>query len=206
MEDYKPNSNKFKKEAQMESVTPEKKVPKVITGSAKTKKKSEIRKFTDVFISEDVGNVKSYILMDVLIPRIKDTVVDIIKNSVDMIFYGGNSGHSERRPTAAKISYNRYYDKPRDRRDYRVNNTRNGLDYDDILFDNRGDAEAVLSAMEDIIDQYSVVSVGDLYDLAEISTKNYAVNKYGWTDIRSAQVIRVRDGYMLKLPRALPLD
>ena len=30
--------------------------------------------------------------------------------------------------------------------------------------------------------------------------------KYGWTDIRNASVIRVRDGYMIKLPKALPLN
>ena len=35
---------------------------------------------------------------------------------------------------------------------------------------------------------------------------NYTDNKYGWTDIRNASVIRVRDGYMIKLPKALPLN
>ena len=60
MDDYKPNSHKFKEE-QKES-TSEKKVEKVISGTAKSKKKNEIQKFADVFISEDVNNVKSYIL------------------------------------------------------------------------------------------------------------------------------------------------
>lgn len=202
---YKPNSHKFKEDAKS-SLNEEKKIQKVVAGNVKTRKKSDIQKFTDVFISEDIGNVKNYILMDVLIPRIRDTVVDIIKNSVDMIFYGGASGPSSKRSTVSKVSYSRYYNES-GRRDYNsATKTRSGLDYDDIIFDNRGDAEAVLSAMEDIIDQYGVVSVGDLYDLAEISTKNYAVNKYGWTDIRSATVFRSREGYMLKLPRALPLD
>jgi hypothetical protein len=50
-----------------------------------------------------------------------------------------------------------------------------------------------------------LVSVADLYDLVGV-TGNYTDNKYGWTDIRSASVIRVRDGYMLKLPKALPLN
>ena len=78
-------------------------------------------------------------------------------------------------------------------------------DYDDIIFDNRGDAEAVLSSMEDVIDQYGVVSIADLFDLAEVSNSNYAMNNYGWTDLRTANVVRVRDGYILKLPRALPI-
>lgn len=60
--------------------------------------------------------------------------------------------------------------------------------------------------MNDIISQYGVVSVLDLYDLADVSTDNYAANKYGWTDISGCKAIRVRDGYILKLPRALPLN
>ena len=52
---------------------------------------------------------------------------------------------------------------------------------------------------------YGTVSVADLYDLVGISG-NYTDNKYGWTNIRNAEPIRVRDGYMLKLPKALPLN
>ena len=37
-------------------------------------------------------------------------------------------------------------------------------------------------------------------------TGNYTDNKYGWTNIRNAEVVRVRDGYRIKLPRALPID
>ena len=66
MENYKPNSHKAKEEASKN--VPEKKIEKVISGTAKSKKKSEVRKLTDVFISEDVDSVKSYILLDVLVP------------------------------------------------------------------------------------------------------------------------------------------
>lgn len=48
-----------------------KKVEKIVKGKVKTKKKSEISKFKDVFISEDAKDVKSYIIMDVLIPAAK---------------------------------------------------------------------------------------------------------------------------------------
>ena len=39
-----------------------KKVEKVVTGTVKTKKKNEISKFADVFISEDISNVKNFVL------------------------------------------------------------------------------------------------------------------------------------------------
>ena len=203
MEEYPSNSNKVKEAKRQQALT-EKKVEKVITGMARTKKKSEIRKFTDVFISEDVNNVKSYILMDVLVPAIKKAISDIVTNGVDMILYG-EAGSNKKRSTVSKISYNKMFDDPRSSRIHSERG-RTGLDYDVLIFDSRGDAEAVLSALEDIIAQFGVASVGDLYDLAQVSTTNYAINKYGWSDLRSAEVIRARDGYMIKLPRALPLN
>ena len=86
-----------------------------------------------------------------------------------------------------------------------VSRTRTGYDYDDIILESRGEAEDVLERMDELIATYQVVSVADFYDLVGVSG-NYTDNKYGWTDIRNASVIRVRDGYMIKLPKALPLN
>lgn len=202
MEEYKPNSHKYKEDQNRSS--PEKKVEKVIAGTVKSKKKSEIRKFTDVFISEDINNVKSYILLDVLIPAIKKAISDIVTNGIDMILYG-ETGKTKSNSIASKVSYRSYYDGRNDRRDYSAIRTKISYNYDDIIFDNRGEAEDVLSRMDELISTYGLVSVADLYDLVGV-TGNYTDNKYGWTNIRSASVIRVRDGYMLKLPKALPLD
>ncbi len=202
MEEYKPNSHKYKEDQNRSS--PEKKVEKVIAGTVKSKKKSEIRKFTDVFISEDIDNVKSYILLDVLIPAIKKAISDIVTNGIDMILYG-ETGKTKSNSTASKVSYRSYYDGRNGRRDYSAIRTKISYNYDDIIFDNRGEAEDVLSRMDELISTYGLVSVADLYDLVGV-TGNYTDNKYGWTNIRSASVIRVRDGYMLKLPKALPLD
>lgn len=202
MEEYAANSHKSKEELKENSL-PEKKVEKVISGSAKVKKKGEIEKFTDVFISEDISNVKSYIMMDVLVPAVKKAISDIVTNGIDMILYG-ESGRTKRNSSATRVSYGKVYDREVDsRKDYR-SNIRN--DYDDILFENRGDAEAVLDAMNDIIGQYGVVSVLDLYDLAEVSTNNHTCNKYGWRNITGAKAVRVREGYVLKLPKASPLN
>ncbi len=205
MEEYKPNSHKSKEAQKEEASPPDKKVEKVISGSAKPKKKGEMQKFADVFISEDVVNVKSYILMDVLVPAIKKAISDIVTNGIDMILYG-ETGRTRKASSGTKVSYGKYYDREPDRRRDRPVSSRGGYDYDDIVFETRGDAEKVLDSMNDIISQYGVVSVLDLYDLADVSTDNYAANKYGWTDISGCKAIRVRDGYILKLPRALPLN
>lgn len=202
MQEYKSNSHKSKEQ----EVTSEKKIEKVTTGTVKTKKKSELRKFTDVFISEDVESVKSYIILDVLVPAVKKAISDIVTNGIDMILYGEN-GSNAKKSTASKVSYRSYYDRQRDdRMDRRpVPRQVGGYNYDDIILESRGEAEEVLSRMDELVETYGMVSVADLCDLVGATCK-YTDNKYGWTDIRSAHVIRTRDGYMIKLPKALPLD
>lgn len=202
---YKSNSHKSREEQRQESLETKKKVEKVVKGPVKAKK-NEMRKLTDIFISEDVNNVKSYIFMDVLVPAIKKAISDVVRNGIDMILYG-DTGRSENRSSASKVSYRNYYDNERDRRDAANQRTRTGYSYDDIVLDNRGEAEEVLSRMDELVETYGIVSVADLYDLVGI-TGNYTDNKYGWTEltIKGARVERVRDGYMIKLPKALPLN
>ena len=196
---YKPNSHKSKVETKE---TVEKKVEKVTTGVVKTKKKTGFQKLADVFISEDASNVGNYIVGDVLIPVIKKAVSDIVTNGIDMILYG-ESGRTKRSTGASYVSYNDYSRRRDEHRDSR--RTRTGYSYDDIILDSRGEAEEVLTRMDELIEQYGMVSVADLYDLVGI-TGNYTDNKYGWTNIRSAEPVRVRDGYMLRLPKALPIN
>lgn len=202
MENYQSNSHKSKEKANIE----DKKIEKVITGTVKTKKKSEVKKFTDIFISEDAGNVKSYILMDVLIPAIKKAISDIVTNGIDMMLYG-EAGRTKKNSNASKVSYRSYYDRDNERRrDYGSIRTRSGYDYSDIILDSRGEAEDVLTRMDEIVETYGMVSVADLYELVGIQGQ-YTDNKYGWTsNIRNADVVRIRDGYLLKLPKALPFD
>lgn len=182
----------------------EKRVEKVISGTAKSKKKNDIQKFKDVFVSEDISSVKSYVFMDVIVPALKKAISDVVTNGIDMLLYGDTG--KTRKNSASKVSYRGYYDSINQRKEYSVPRAKSGYDYDDIIFENRGDAEAVLDAMNDIISQYGVVSVLDLYDLAEVSTDNYTAKKYGWTDIGGCKPIRVKDGYILKLPKAMPIN
>lgn len=187
----------------------EKRVQKVAKGPVKTKT-NEVRKLADIFISEDIANVKNYIFMDVLVPAIKKAIYDIVTNGIDMFLYGG-TGKGKTSSNAPKVSYRNYYDqKNNNNSGYRGSeNTKshNGFDYEDIVFSNRGDAELVKQQMRDVISRYGVVTIADMYEMADPNlTAPYTSHKYGWMDVSSAEAVRVRDGYILKLPRAVPID
>lgn len=196
MEEYKSNSHKSRERAKAE--LPEKKVEKIVSGSVKTKKKSGINKLAGIFVPEDVDNVKSYILEDVVVPAVKDIILDAVKAVL------GVKSPSGRRSSASKVSYRKYYEDPaqESRRNYNIQ----GYDFDDIFFTTRAEAENVLTAMDEIVSSYRIVSVADYFDLVGVDSP-WTANSYGWTDnIRNARVVNARDGYTIKFPRATPID
>lgn len=204
MAEYKGNS--FKQREQEKEAKQEKQVVKVVKGVVKSRKKGELQKLRDVFIEEDIDTVKERIFIEIIKPTVKRLVYNIIEGSASMML-GQGSGNGGKHGSVSRVRYDGYFDDPRSKqRDYASTSVRNALDYDDIIFDNRGDAELVLSAMEDILAKYRFVSVADLFELADISNNNFTTNKYGWADLQSARVVPTRGGYMLRLPRAVPLD
>lgn len=177
----------------------EKKVKKVITGKAVKKKQSY---FSSEMIKKDLIGIGEYVFKDVLIPTIKKTISEIVSTGTDMLLYHGDVRAPKKPNGSSYISYNSYssnssYARPRE-------NSRDDYRYDDIILDNRGEAEEVLSGMVDILDRYHVVSIADLYDLVGLSSRSTDHN-YGWTNLSSASTARVKDGYLLKLPKAILL-
>lgn len=203
MADYKPNSNRFKEE-QKHASADEKRVSKVVKGNVKTKKKSEISKFADIFIVEDFHTVVTYAFTDVLIPGAKKIIRDVLFESIDMLF--GTTGSRNKKDNGPHVSYAKFYEKDRDRRPSEAPRATSRFDFDNLVFESRGEAEAVLDEMNNVIGTYGFVSVADLYDMAGLSNPPYTSNKFGWTNISSAEAVRVSDGYILKLSKALPID
>lgn len=72
----------------------------------------------------------------------------------------------------------------------------------DIVFQTREDAETALSSMEDVIKQYGVISLADVYDIVGGVAPSYATNKYGWKSLENVKVVRCREGYFIEVPKA----
>lgn len=183
----------------MAEETREKKVEKVVSGTVITKKQPAYKKFFGSIAQEDSRTLKDYFLYDILAPMIKRGIEDI----VHVWLFGTGKRDYDRASTRSTVSYRSYYD-DRDRgTKTRVLST--GYNYDDIILSSRAEAEKVLTSMDDLIDKYGLISVADYYDLVDVSSQ-YTDNHYGWDDIRSARVVRVSNGYMIKLPKAVPIN
>lgn len=206
MSDYAPNSHKFKEE-QKNAVAEKPKTEKVISGKA-TVKKNEIRKFRDIFFAEDFDAVKSYICQDVLIPLVKKAIYDIGVGSLDTLMFGKNGNRPRTNGNTSYISYGSNYNNRGgsrfvdERTDTRPNDVRS---YEDIVIPTREEATDVLNRLDELIENYKRATVGDYYDACGL-TCDYTAYNYGWINLRSAEVVRVRDGYKVKLPKAMPID
>ena len=182
-------------------------VQKVVKGKTKVKKESEIAKIGKSIISDECKSIKEYAIYDVLVPVVKDTISQLVKGAIDMIFYGevkpqkggsrGGSGYS-------KVSYSDYYDRPsRKTPDRRLPER---ASYDNVSFESRNDAIEVLERMDEIVEQYGVVRVADLFEMAGMTGNGPTDNNYGWYSTKNASVERDRYGdYYIKIGRPAAL-
>lgn len=201
-EEFPSNSHKSKETKIEKRVT-----EKVVKGKVKKKKKSLGSRMSESFLEDDSANVFQYILWDVLVPAAKNTISDVVTNAVQMFLFGENRepDRIRRDRNRSYVSYSSYYEDDRKPRHGHRVNRRASQNFDDIFFDYREDAEEVLDRLADLLDQYNMVTVQDLYDLVGI-TSNYTDQKWGWYNLNTARVVRCRDGYALRLPRTEEME
>lgn len=201
----KPNSNRYREQKSSEEGH---RVDKVVKGSVKKNQTTALQKFTKAFVPEDAKSIKEYVadeapgLIQSFLRRLFQNVLDTYlpengrsyRNSSSGYFPGSNSAF---RYDAIRGGNTSNYG-------IRSRNVNTVYEYENICFDEYGDAQDVLDGLYDCLGRYEKVRVFDLYDLAGVAT-NSTDRNYGWTDLRGTRIISTRDGWMIDLPRAIPL-
>jgi hypothetical protein len=210
MEEFPPNSAK----SQMPKPAPkppQKKVEKVVTGEVVVRKKSFTEKFKGVFIGGEAKSAMSYIAYEVLLPAFRNMVVDATSKGIERIIYGDSS---PRRPSTPGYGPRVQYNSPSRSASRAPMRTERAMGYSrpqetrresvELLFASREEADTVLDTMASIIDQYEVVSVADLHELAGLPA-NHTDNKWGWTNLAQARTQQTREGYVINFPPVEPI-
>ena len=206
--DYKGNSNKDK-----DPKTPKKEIQKVISTDVAVQKKSLGTKFKDLFIEADFKSVSRYVIWDVLLPAARNTMFDALTKGGERMLFGDsairrrNLGPSAGPRVTYNAPINRGYRgdaaRPASRVPMETRSPRHSRE--DFILSSREEAELVLERMNDIIDTYDVVSVADLNDLVGFPT-NFTDNKWGWLYLGDVQIQQIREGYLINLPQAEPIQ
>lgn len=188
-----------------------------VTSATKRKKGVMERLVTGLAGPDGLPSVGHYLTHDVVLPAIKEIVVNSVTSGINMMMYGPDSagrrntyqGYSQRgaayRPNTnyqnsyqANSTTNVKY--KNEARPYRKETRAGNFNSEDYILSSRGEAQAVLDQLLEQIDDYGWTSLADFFDLVGIDS-NYTDNNYGWTDLQFAKFVVVRGGYALRLPR-----
>lgn len=208
--EFPGNSHNVTGEPKNPSDKPPKEVHKVVTVDAVQRKKPLGRRFKELFFGGEFKGATKYIFGDVLVPALRNMVVDGVTKGIERVIYG--EAGPRRRPELGRprISYNspveRYSQRPTrgmlpDQPPYSRGRRQ---EVSDIILVSRDEAETVVERMIDIIDKFDAVSVGDLHDLVGLPT-TYVDNKWGWTSLGGVNIRQIREGYLIDLPPVEPI-
>jgi hypothetical protein len=203
--DFPSNSDKSK-----EAPPEEKDLKRVTSGTATRRKKSLRKQFSETFVAGDAKSALNYVLFDVLVPAAKDMITEAGSQGIEKLIFGDSRRKGAAPPTAGAqgyVSYNRYAMGNRQSAPQRAmsRRARASHDFDEIVLDERTEAEEVIDRLFEVVSRYGSATVADLYELVGLPG-THTDNKWGWHDLRGAGVSRVRGGFLLDLPEPQPLD
>lgn len=185
---------------------PEKKVEPV--EGVKLVKRPASKRFFDSMIAESPKVIMGRVASEVLIPRFKAGLEEMGNAFLAGVLWGNGTNRPISqvvKGTVIRGGHTNYQgvssmgQDPRQLARAAASRTSTG-NYQDILCDTQQRAEQILASLYDRLNEYRVVTVGDLYDEAGI-TAQISDSGYGWTSLEGARIVHQRDGYVLALPR-----
>ena len=192
-------------------------VEKRIT-EGKVHEKGPLEKAVGVFLAEDFETVKGHIMDDYISPRLTDFakdavrkvkrfIIDSIAGAAEIALFGKSErrdGYYNRGDRPYSSYYYRYGDsysqENRNQEEHKIRSL-----VMPIEIPSYGKAEEVLGELIAITKKYPCASVGDYYDLVGIQPSSVDYDR-GWFDLVDVKIIEGRDGYILDLPKPVPLN
>lgn len=157
------------------------------------------------FFAKDMSEVGSYLWKDRIIPGLKKFVYDIFTNGLHMSLFGNGAANQSSQgyqyvSPYQGVAYGSMYKNQAPKPAQAPQS--NGLGYDRFLFEERGDAEKALVQLQDIINEFGMTRVSDLYDILQKTPPTPEAHNYGWESVVDAVVVPCADGFTIKFPKA----
>lgn len=197
-----------------------KKLTPVVNIDATKVRKSTGRQFFSSLVTHDFGVIWDYLIDPddgIVTNALRALGAEVGCSIISMIFkQGPKSGGGSRHWNSQPTNYGSIYRtsstgifKHEEQKSYetgRLDSRRSSMDYMDIQFDNRADAERVLESMRDILEQYPSVSIANFYDLVGYDYgSNWTCHDFGWTDLSEVIVTWSHGAWIIALPKAISI-
>jgi hypothetical protein len=203
MQDFPPNSRMARETEPPENIEP------VTTAETVRRKRGLGRQFKETFFQGTGRDVIGYMVEDVVVPAIRDTLYNAWQGGLDKMIYGDSRGGRRRstgplaNSSTGHVAYDRISKSQSASPPQRILSGRSRArhDFDDIIIDSMKEAHEVIDRLFDVLSMYGQVSVAQLYALTGIRAE-HTDNKWGWTNLKGSRAVRLADGrYLLDLPR-----
>ena len=164
------------------------------------------QKFAMLFVEESGDSIKEYVISDLIIPAIKDSII----GAIEMLLYGTARSRSSKHGTSSSgyTPYNKYAAssptrssavQTKSQGSYNINQ------YRDITYDTRAEAEDVYHTLLDLVNDsdYHQATIADFFDASEISIdNNYIFDDWGWKELPEKYPVRHAPGgrFYLDMP------
>lgn len=201
--EYPSNSNKSKEDS--------KALVKPVVESPVSVRKKRNNKLLKLIFAQDFNDIKSGLIKEYVEPKAKDLSwsfiqagIDLVTNAFRMMVYEDYKPVDRGKLPAERYSYSNYYSYPYSQpyANRPAPTMASELNYDEFTYSSRGEAEAVLTELKNLIARCRCATVLDLYNLSNVSTSNYTFQDWGWTDLNFAEVRQSPQGYIIALPKA----
>lgn len=202
MQDFPSNSRKAKETDLREEIKP-------VTTAATVRRKSGLgNKFKNTFIAGTGRDAMAYMVEDVIVPEIRDMLVNALTGGIERLFNGDRTGRPRPGRSSWMSSQQGHVNyqgmstssKPSTPRTI-SSKARARHAFDEIIIPSKSEANDVLDRMYDIMSRDGEVSVAQLYALTGIRAEHTDM-KWGWTTLHGSRAVHVNKlgGYLLDLP------
>lgn len=191
-----------------------------IAKTAKPRKRGLVERAVAALVGpEGIRAVGRTLNQEIVVPSIKNIVVESIKTGVDIFVYG-DEGRGGRRSNGYRqgsyqggysssrrggTNYSQSYKDANAGRDGTYSRERaKGNQVPTYIIGTRQEATDVLDALCEIVEEYGSATLSDYYDLIGVDAE-FTDESVGWSDLRQARVRAERGGFTIMFPRLVKL-
>lgn len=180
---------------------------KLVSGPVVIRKKSLGARFKGFFFGHDAKGALRYITGDVLLPAVKNMVVDATSKGIERMIYGESAPRRRMEMGRTKFSYNTPVNRGYSQRamlpDQPPYSPQRRNEPGEIVLQSREEAIIILDKLAMDVEKYQFVSVADLHEYCGLPSAHID-QKWGWSNLQGSSVMQTRDGFLLDLPLVEP--
>lgn len=205
MEDFPSNSQRPPARKEVVQAPAVRHIQAVVVDGAVTKRKRPLHtRIRDAFLGDDDRTILEFVIQDIIKPSLRDMSFEVGQSALERVHYGSarpfrRGGGGMGAPPGGPRNYNSI-SRGDPRPVVEARTSRRSRDFDELIVNDRANAQSILEGMYAILDEYGTVTVSDMYQLAKQPTE-FTDRDWGWTDLMGAPIRRVREGWLIDLPR-----